>query len=481
MRILSIGVPLPSPLVDNHSIANAPSIFDYDACIIDPQAVSEQIEGIVAGTEAAKTAHGQPLQSGASGSFHFGIGELLAQRRLELQALVERGGVILLFAYPNVSHPSVASFPGLDRYSLIPAALGDPFRWPQMRPGYGGDIRATMPEHPISGYIDDLSGRLTYHAVWNPTAADFPSEAQPLAASIGGAVVAIEYPVGPGRIICAPPPAAAAMAASQRKRVTASLLELVERLLDYDRDSRPPSWVSRYDTPEASAARESLKDAERELKAATRRRDEAAALVDDVTRFQSMLWRPNQREFERTVRDAFRILGYTVPDSVDAPAELRDRADVALLEVTASNEAVSDRVYLSLQQRIEEHFLRRNVRPKGVIVVSGQRQTDPRLRRDPLPKTLLNACQTFGYALIPVEALYELVNYALEEPDPDELAEMLSDIRASIAATAGLLEIQTEEDTPPNEQSDAASASDNGVVAPASGEPAPQTQTQSQT
>ena len=50
MRIISLGCPVPSPNVDNHSIANAPSIFDYDACIMDMQAVSEQIEGIAAST-----------------------------------------------------------------------------------------------------------------------------------------------------------------------------------------------------------------------------------------------------------------------------------------------------------------------------------------------------------------------------------------------------------------------------------------------
>ena len=29
MRVVSVGCPLPSPLVDNHSVANAPSLFDY--------------------------------------------------------------------------------------------------------------------------------------------------------------------------------------------------------------------------------------------------------------------------------------------------------------------------------------------------------------------------------------------------------------------------------------------------------------------
>ena len=77
MRIVSIGCPVPSPNVDNHSIANAPSIFDYDACIIDPQSVSEQIEGIAATTLDVKAHDGRAISLGESGAFHFGLAELL--------------------------------------------------------------------------------------------------------------------------------------------------------------------------------------------------------------------------------------------------------------------------------------------------------------------------------------------------------------------------------------------------------------------
>ena len=59
MRVVSVGCPLPSALVDNHSIANAPSLFDYDACVYDPRAVSEQIEGLAAGSQALRSPDGR--------------------------------------------------------------------------------------------------------------------------------------------------------------------------------------------------------------------------------------------------------------------------------------------------------------------------------------------------------------------------------------------------------------------------------------
>ena len=36
MRLLSIGYPMPHRLIDNHTIFNAPTLFDYDAIIVDP-------------------------------------------------------------------------------------------------------------------------------------------------------------------------------------------------------------------------------------------------------------------------------------------------------------------------------------------------------------------------------------------------------------------------------------------------------------
>jgi len=159
VRIISIGCPVPSPNVDNHSIANAPSIFDYDACIIDPQSVSEQIEGIAASTLDVKAPDGRLISLGESGAFHFGLGELLEQRRRELQQLMECGGLIVMFIYPSVRHPNVASYPGLNRYSLIPGPEGDPFKWPSLRPADGKDVRPAIPQHPVSGFLDDLGGR----------------------------------------------------------------------------------------------------------------------------------------------------------------------------------------------------------------------------------------------------------------------------------------------------------------------------------
>ncbi|MDE2967470.1 MAG: hypothetical protein OXS30_08320 [Chloroflexota bacterium] len=453
MRIVSIGCPVPSPNVDNHSIANAPSIFDYDACIFDPQSVSEQIEGIAASALDVKAHDGRAITQGESGAFHFGLAELLQQRQLEFQLLLEHGGVLVVFVYPNVRHPNVAAFPGLNRYSLIPGPDGDPFSWPALRPADGKDVRPTLAHHAASAYLDELSGRLRYRAIFDLGASDGGTV---VGRSVGGAAVAAEFRVGPGRIVALPP--ADSLSTSQRKLFGSVLLEMLERLVQEPAQQDAPVWVRRYDTPEASEARDGLTAAKDELKQAQRRVTEAESLVADTTHFQRMLWQSQSRAFQDVIQDAFRLLGYSV-STTDDGMELRDGGDMSVVEIASANEALSDRLYLTLQGRIEEHFLRRKSRPKGIIVGNGFRQTDPRIRREPFPKTLVDACETYDYALIPVEALYDLVTFASETSDEPEL---LAEVRRSIAEAVGVLEIALEDEVEEETEED---ADDSGTVA----------------
>ena len=456
MRIISIGCPVPNPSVDNHSIANAPSIFDYDACVIDLQSVSEQIEGMAASTLDVKAPDGRAITQGESGAFHFGLAELLQQRRLEFQQLLDRGGLIILFAYPNVRHPNVPSFPGLNRYSLIPGPDSDPFKWPTLRPADGKDVSPTIPEHAASDFLNELAGRLRYRALFDFQAS---SDATVIARSVGGAAVAAEFKLGPGRIIALPP--ADALSSSQRKAFSTGLLEMIERLVQEPEQSAAPVWVRRYDTPEASEARDQLATAQDELKQAQCRVTEAESLVADTTRFQTMLWQSQNQSFRDVIQDAFRVLGYTIAPA-ESGIELRDGSDLSVVELSSANNALSDRLYLTLQSRIEEQYLRRKSRPKGIIVGNGFRQTDPRIRREPFPKTLVDACETYGYAIIPVEALFELVTFATEAADEPEV---LEEIRRSIAEASGVLEIALEEEVEEEEVEAASAPTDNGAVA----------------
>ena len=458
MRIVTIGCPVPHRDVDNHGIANAPSLFDYDACVIDLQALSDQIEAIAAGSGGYKASDGRPVRNAGTTPSAYGLAELLEQRRFELRALVERGGAILAFAHQNLPHPSVAGLPGFERYALLPAPEGaeHPFRWPKLRPADGMHVQPADERHPAAGFLDALAGRIRYRAVLDPDAPGAPPMTI-LARSAGGAAVAAELRVAAGRLLLLP--TVDGLTPATRQTFTNAILELLQRLHDGEGGGDPPNWIARYDTDEIAQARRAAAEAEAGLAEAERRAAETAALLADVSSSQSLLWRADRAGFESAVLDGFRALGYAVASRPDEPAELRDGDQPTLIEAVAADDAVSERAYLSLQRRIEEHFLKRGVRPHGVIVASGKRLTDPRLRRNQFAAPLVNACETFGYALIPADAFYDLVAFAREDPDPDGLAEL----RQSIRETRGVLEVSPEEE----EDDPGGSPASNGAAAEA--------------
>ena len=452
MQIVSLGFALPSPQVDNHSLANAPSLFEYDACFIDPRTVSTQIEEIIAGTGQFETPGGAPLQAGATGAFYHGLGELISQRRDELQRLVDRGGLIVVLGYPNVPHPGVTSLPGADRYSILPAAPGVIYRPPQLVPGHGRAIEALEPAHPWSVYLSEMQGKLRYQAHWNIEAIpDSGSAAHVFARSKGGAAVGVDFKIGPGKLVVIPAPAGEIVGRTRRP-LTDSIVESVQRCLEDRGDEISPTWLRRFDLPGLAPAVEEVEAAQQSFAEAESRLVEARAHATDASKYHGLLWRAGHYSLEPLVRDALRELGFTVPTDLNLPAELRDGEEVALLEIDASASSVAESAYLALQRRIEADFLKSGNRRKGIIVVNGERLSDPNARKQPYSDMLRNACDNFGYALITGETLFALVSYALERQADDSSgpdAELLSEIRATILETNGLLSVEEiEEDEP---------------------------------
>ena len=494
MRVVTLGVPLANPRVDNHSIANAPSLFEYDACVIDSRAVSQQIEEIVAGSSNLRTTDDLPLQAGASGAFHYGLGELIQQRRRELERLLEKGGMIVVFAHPNVPHTAISSLPGADRYSILPAATGVLYRAPHLVPGDGRNVHALDPKHPFAIYLDDLTRQIRYRAHWETAAIpDFDSLGTVFGRSEGGADVAVEFRAGAGRIFFLPP-MATNLRGSARRPFVEAMLDSIQRAIEDPGAEQAPLWIKGYDLPNLATTETQLVAAQDGFAEAESALVEARAFYSDAARFHALLWRGGHYAFEPVVRDAFRALGFRVSADLNAPAVLHDESDPggefdALLEIDSSDGTVREQSYLNLQRRIEAEFLRSGHRRKGVIVVNGERRHAPERRTKPYSDALANACLNFGYALVTGESLFALVSYALEGAD----AETLTAIRQTIVDTEGLLEVEEQDDdeqadasvadvddvadavetaSAPSNASDAADGADDGDDAPEA-EPAP--------
>ena len=452
MRIITLGFPMPSGQVDNHSIANAPALFEYDACVLDPRAVSQQIEGIAAGSVDLRKPDGTPVQAGATGAFQFGLGELLELRRDEMARLLGKGGTVVVIGYPTVPHHSVGTLPGANRYTILPAPDGVRYAPPQLLPADGAGVTAIDLRHAFAGYLQDFSKRITYRARWDTTRIEhFELVGTVFGRSAGGADVAVEFQVGPGRVVFLPP-LSNELRGPQRRPLTEVLVDGLMRSVEAPPLETPPSWVSRFDLPGLEESSTRLQLAEQAFAEAEGGLAEARAFHDEAERFRGLLWRAGTYGFKPLVEEAMRTLGFDVSVQPSGSTTLKDASEVALLEVDASESTVDERKYLSLQRRIEDEFLRSGVRRKGVIVVNGERLTAPAQRKAPYAETLANACANFGYALLTGETLFTLVTYALEGLDDAELTaeegtETLAAIRESILTSDGLVSVEETEES----------------------------------
>ena len=164
MRTLAIGIPLPHPTFDNHSLLSAPSFSDCRRIIVDTAAASRTVDAVVAGADAHSTFAGQPVTNGVSSPTAFGLADMLTMRRHEAEWVLCRGGVIVCIAGPDVAVEEVESLPGWRCYDWLPTPEGFDCRR-HILPGFGPAGVELAAEHPFSPYIQAFAARLAYRAV----------------------------------------------------------------------------------------------------------------------------------------------------------------------------------------------------------------------------------------------------------------------------------------------------------------------------
>ncbi len=124
MRLLAIGFSLPSPDIDNYSVLTAPSYFDYDALLVDPESLTAIAARL--GEEGAEfeAQDGRPVINGPSSAAAAGAADQFLRRHEETQRFLDHGGVVIVLGRPNAQQGGVRGFEGCDRYSWLPAPAG---------------------------------------------------------------------------------------------------------------------------------------------------------------------------------------------------------------------------------------------------------------------------------------------------------------------------------------------------------------------
>jgi hypothetical protein len=419
MRILSLGFPMPGPPVDNHTFASAPAFFDYDALVVEPQALSQLIEEVVDGRKEHTTRSGERLVNAPTTPDAVGLADLLRDRQEETARLLARGGLVVCFAYPNVVHHRVAGFTGCDRYFWLPAPPGLQYRGPFLRRGTGSEIMPTEHDHPFGPFVDQFRGKLAYRAYFADDAPGFPDQSgRVFTRSAGGAAVAIELSLGQGRVVFLPPPARPP-GSDQRYAYSNALQDGIRHTLRLAATSSPPPWLREYELPGLSERLAARDEAQRQLAQAQEALAAGEETVQELDRYRRLLWQEGKYGLEEPVRDALALLGLRVtPQDIDTPAQIqlvanRRSQQVALLEVEASDEAAGMDGHYRLRRRLEEAIAQGKPK-RGLLIINGYRTQPPSQRPSQYQDALRVAAESLRYCIATTEQLFHAVRAALD-------------------------------------------------------------------
>jgi hypothetical protein len=407
MRILALGCPLPDSLIDNYDWASALSFYDYDAIIVDPSvAVSQFIEGIVTSGESFATYNSEPVLDGPTTAESVGLADLLRQRRLETERFLAGGGLIVVLAYPDVTHSRVAGFTGAHRYYWLPAPEGADYGTGHLQPATGKHVVPTDFEHPFADFLEMMRDNVVYRASIVDGA--FGAAAKVIGRSPGGAALAAEVKVGNGRVIFLPA-YPTNLTHGERSGIARSLVNAVRNAILTDAEDDPPHWINEYSVP-------GLDEAEKALEAAEERADEVdAELVEarnafrKLDHYRRLLWQEGKYGLDLPVRDVLEELGFSRISQVDEPATFMLDGDTVLVEVEGSTASVGMNPHYRLRQRLEERIADGR-RVNGIIVVNGERAQAPTARPKPIEDSLRIAAESMRYCVVETADLYDALN-----------------------------------------------------------------------
>ena len=430
MRVLSISHTLRNPYVDNHTIFSAPTIFDYEAIVIDPGGVFTSVHEAIDGSKAHVTPSDVAVANGETTASTVGVADVLRRRREEFARALERGAVIAVFTYPQATLSEVSGFSGADRYFFLPAPPGLGWDTTLLRGGEGRECAIVDHGHPFAPALDVLRGNLLYRAYFDDRAPGFAGVAHVIARSAGGAPVAASFAVGGGTVVFLPAPRASDgdLPANLGGAIVGAMRGMLGRSQE-----EPPTWLAGASLPGLAELEAADSDARERRDSAQRELDEAELATAERATVRDVLWREGDYALLPAVVRCLELLGF---EHWSDERILRSPEGNLFLEVDGSGGAVGMPPHYRLRERLDAVIAEEQRAPRGLVVANGDRLRPPASREQQFSESLRIAAEATGYALLTATELFTAAGAALGETADETLAAL----RRRLVATDGLVE-----------------------------------------
>jgi len=418
-RLLSVDWRLDHPSIEREEFFGSSSLSGYDAAFLDPLSISDRwTHDIAPGGDGIRRTDPQRDRG-----FGRTLASWMGRRRAEAEDLLLKGGGLLVCRLRTRGEPleiSTGAEPPerLDRHGWLPTvSLVDrqhQFNFPangRFVPRHGADVLIEESGSPFEAYLRRFPGHFVYDVVYQDLLST-PIErfATVLARNRIGDVVALEIPFGEGRLILVPP--VAGVAPSQE---AAALVEAAETAALRPAFASDPDWLPAYAIPEEERLADELAGLRERYAKLAAKIDEISGRLREKARVKRILYTRGRFSLLPATADAFRLLGFDA-EPVGDLLELRSDEGDALVAVAATEApAVGLPPYRHLLSAVDRFVTEGDGPRKGILVVSGSRELDPKRRPTQFAPEVLRGCQAQGFCLMTTYQLFKLVDRVLAD------------------------------------------------------------------
>ncbi len=419
LRALSVDWPLEHPTLVEQGFCDRSSFSSYDAVFIDPLLVSRLWTA-----DLAPTGDGlRRTDPGRDRGFGRTLSGWMRRRRDETGDLLTLGGGTMVCRMHPRGEPLDIVVPGtpaerVDRYSWLPTvSLVDrhhQFSFPsngRFHPRHGDDVVFEGSGSPFEEYLRACEGRIRYTAVYQDLlSTPVDRFATILARNRVGDILALEIPFDEGRLVLVP-----SVEGVSPTREATLLLEAVAASAPRPAFSSAPDWLPAYAMPGEDQLVDELTGLTERRDALTAKVEEITAKLEEKTQIKHLLYARGRTLFGGAVKEAFLQLGFDVEDQGET-LRLSSDEGTALTAMEASDSAkVGVQAYRRLHRAVDRSVLDGDDPVKGILVVSGSRELDPKRRPTQFLPEVLRGCRAHGYCLVTSYQLFKLVQRARED------------------------------------------------------------------
>ena len=423
------------PSIDNHNIFNAPSVFDYEAIVIDIGAIAKTIQKAISADESYLTHSDRQIVNGESLDEVTGIKDVLYRRQEEFTRALENGSVVVAFIDTPNQITGVKGFQGLDRYFFLPAPAGINWDYSTIKGGEGITLSIADNDHPLVKVLEVYRTELLYRAYLDENIPGLAGKVKIIARSSGDAALAVEFNVHNGKVIFLPTPVPSLNQTTTQRESEAFVIafpELFRRM-----DSPPPNWIQEIKVPELDALESEENLRKTELERIKESLAEATSLADNKRNLRNILWTNGDHALKLAVIECAEILGFSVSETTKDELILSSNDEELFTVVDGSTEAVDMSPHYRLRSQIDKVIEKESQSPRGLIIANGQRLTRPEERQNEISDPLQIAAESIGYAVVTAQEFFNATIAALNGISP----ELLEAIRGKLLSTDGIVNL----------------------------------------